>query len=123
MPKILLVDDEAYVTAAMSAKLTRCGHTVLRASDGLEGFNLATSFLPDLIVSDLQMPIMTGIDMAMKLRATPQTSAIPIILLTGRGHLIPQSELEMTCVKHLMQKPFSVRDLVERIDLQFPATV
>ena len=70
MSKILLVDDEAYITSTVGAKLKRLGHEIQTAADGAEGFALAMTFQPDLVVSDLQMPVCTGIEMAMKLAAS-----------------------------------------------------
>jgi DNA-binding response OmpR family regulator len=116
MSKVLLVDDESYVTATVSAKLRRMGHETLTASDGLEGFTLAQSFRPDLVVSDLQMPNLDGLGMAQRLASDDVTSATPVILLTGRGHLIPAEELAKTRVRQVLQKPFSIRDLVEKIE-------
>lgn len=116
MSKVLLVDDESYVTATVSAKLRRLGHETLTACDGLEGFTVAQTFCPDLVVSDLQMPNLDGLGMAQRLATEAATSATPVILLTGRGHLIPPEELAKTRVRQVLQKPFSVRDLVERIE-------
>lgn len=116
MSKVLLVDDESYITATVGAKLRKMGHETMVASDGLEGFALAQSFRPDLVVSDLQMPNLDGLGMAQQLAADNVTGTTPVILLTGRGHLIPPEELARTKVRKVLSKPFSIRDLVERIE-------
>lgn len=115
MSKVLLVDDESYITATVGAKLRAAGHETMTASDGLEGLTLAQSFRPDLVVSDLQMPALDGLGMAQRLAVAETTQQTPVILLTGRGHLIPPEELAKTKVRHVLSKPFSVRDLVQRI--------
>ena len=116
MSKVLLVDDESYVTATVSAKLRKLGHETMIANDGLEGFTVAQAFQPDLVVSDLQMPNLDGLGMAQRLAAEGVTTATPVLLLTGRGHLIPAEELAKTRVRQVLSKPFSIRDLVERIE-------
>lgn len=115
MSKILLVDDESYVIATVAAKLNKLGHETRTANDGMEGFTLAQAFLPDLIISDLQMPTLDGLGMAQRMAASELTRTTPVILLTGRAHLIPREDLERTCVKQLIDKPFSVRDLVASV--------
>ena len=116
MSKVLLVDDESYVTATVSAKLRKLGHDTLTACDGLEGFAVAQTFQPDLVVSDLQMPNLDGLGMAQRLAGSTVTGQTPVLLLTGRGHLIPAEELAKTRVRQVLSKPFSVRDLIERIE-------
>ena len=121
MSKVLLVDDESYVTATVSAKLRRLGHETMTACDGMEGFAVAQQFRPDLVVSDLQMPNLDGLGMAKRLGADSITGTTPVILLTGRGHLIPAEELVGTQVRQVLSKPFSIRDLLERISLALAA--
>ena len=57
----------------------------MTAENGSDAYNLATETLPDIIISDCQMPIMSGIEMIEKLRQNPQTTHIPVIMLTARG--------------------------------------
>ncbi len=114
--KILLVDDEQYVTSLVAAKLRALGDEVTTAGDGEEALPLATSLLPDLIVSDLQMPIMTGFELACQLKKQPATAEIPVILLTGRGHLVDAGEMSQTNIRQLLGKPFSAKELVAKIE-------
>lgn len=120
MSKVLVVDDESYITTTVSAKLRRLGHETMTASDGIEALKLAESFRPDLVVSDLQMPNLSGLGMAQQL-AAGELGNTPVILLTGRGHLIPAEELAKTRVREVLSKPFSVRDLVTRIEAALAA--
>jgi CheY-like chemotaxis protein len=114
--KILLVDDEQYVTSLVAAKLRALGDHVTTAGDGEEALPLATSLLPDLIVSDLQMPIMTGFELACELKKQPETAEIPVILLTARGHLVEAGEMSQTNIRQLLAKPFSAKELVAKIE-------
>lgn len=92
MATIVVVDDEALNTDALTFLLVAEGMTVRTASDGAEALSLITECLPDLVITDFMMPIMTGLDLAQVLKAHIITSHIPIILLTaaqtdiGRQH-------------------------------------
>src|SRR3954471_9301426 len=97
--KILVIDDEAYLTSIVTMKLQSAGHVALTAADGEEGFNLAVAEKPDLIISDYQMPVLSGLDMALQLRNHPVTSSIPILLLTARGHRIDEAQLAATNIR------------------------
>lgn len=114
--KILLADDEAYVTSVISHKLQQLGDEVIVANDGQEGFDLACAHRPQLIVTDFQMPVMSGFEMAVKLKQTSQTAATPILMLTARGHLLSEEELAKTNIKSLLAKPFSSKALVARVE-------
>ncbi len=115
MKTILVADDEPHVTFMLSLKLTRPHVAVLVANDGEEALMLARTKRPDLIITDYQMPRMSGFDMAVALRADPETAEIPLIMLTARGHRLSPAELCKTNIQHLMPKPFSARDLVGRV--------
>ncbi|HVT79558.1 MAG TPA: response regulator [Phycisphaerae bacterium] len=113
--RILVVDDESHLTCVLTFKLRQAGATVLSASTGLEGLAAAAEHLPDLIVSDFQMPEMNGLQMVQALAADPATAQIPVILLTARGHRIAPADLAGTSVRALLAKPFSARDLLQHI--------
>jgi CheY-like chemotaxis protein len=114
--RIMLADDESYITSVLAAKLESLGDAVDVVANGEEGFLTACEILPDLIVSDFQMPLCSGYEMAVKLRENPATSSIPVILLTARGHLLSAEELAKTNIKKVLDKPFSARELLGHID-------
>ena len=113
--KILVVDDEAYLTSIVTMKLQAAGYTAITAADGDEGFRVATTEKPDLIISDFQMPILSGVEMAIQLRHHPATANTPILLLTARGHRIDETQLGQTSIRHIITKPFSSRDLLDKV--------
>ena len=86
MPKILIVDDEKEIVKGLAINLTREGFEVIQAFDGKEGLNLAIKERPDLILGDVAMPGMNGLDMCRELRK--KGIETPIILLTARGEEI-----------------------------------
>ncbi|HVX84461.1 MAG TPA: response regulator [Phycisphaerae bacterium] len=118
--RILVVDDESHLTCVLAYKLRQAGADVFTASNGLEGLAAAAEHLPDLIVSDFQMPEMNGLEFVKALAADPALSAIPIILLTARGHRIAPADLAGTSVRALLAKPFSARELIQQIAEQLP---
>lgn len=114
--KILLADDEAYVTSVISHKLQQLGDEVIVASDGQEAFELATQHRPSIVVSDFQMPVLSGFEMALLLKRSEQTSSIPMLMLTARGHLLSEAELAQTNIRALLAKPFSAKALLAKIE-------
>lgn len=113
--KLVLVDDEAYVTTTIGAKLRAAGYEVSVANNGEEGFSLATDILPDVLITDYQMPVLSGFEMSAKLRAQQATCNIPILMLTARGHHLSIEQLAMTNIKVVFPKPFSAKELVKKV--------
>jgi CheY-like chemotaxis protein len=83
--KILIVDDSSTALMAVQMLLRRASYDVITARDGSEAVTKATRELPDLILMDVVMPNMTGIEACLALRAQVSTRFIPIILVTTRG--------------------------------------
>ncbi len=116
MAKILLTDDEAHVRYVMKFKLERAGHYVLTAGDGEEALATARRELPDLVVSDFQMPRMNGLELCRALHADARTRAIPVILVTSREFEIGPEQTQKTSVRRVMSKPFSPTALLHAIE-------
>ncbi len=83
MSKILIIDDDDHVCVALSAILRRQGHEVTTASDGKAGLILATSASPDLIICDLEMPLLDGQGVVFALRQDRRLGEVPVIFLSG----------------------------------------
>jgi CheY-like chemotaxis protein len=114
--RILLADDEAYVTSILAHKLQQLGDQVTVASDGQEALDLATKLKPCIVISDFQMPVLSGYEMAVKLKQNAATSGIPVLMLTARGHLLSDEQLALTNIRHLLAKPFSAKSLIAKIE-------
>jgi DNA-binding response OmpR family regulator len=121
--QILVVDDEVYVTTMLAQKLRASGHAVRCAGDGEEGFAAALEVVPDLIVTDFQMPLLSGLEMAKRLRQTPGTAGVPLLMLTARGHRIEAAELAATNIRQMLPKPFSMRSLTAAVEALLTAAV
>lgn len=112
---VLIVDDEPFITSIMKRKLEERGLNVVVASDGEEALEAATRIVPALVVTDLQMPHISGLELAVALRKLPATSTIPLIMLTGRGHYVAPDILQRTNIRKLVSKPFSAREVVDAV--------
>ncbi|GAB4215922.1 MAG: response regulator transcription factor [Roseiflexaceae bacterium] len=112
---ILIVDDEPEIVTIARDYLERAGFRVLSAGEGMAALRLARAELPSLIVLDLMLPGMGGLDVARTLRGDPATRALPIIMLTA---LVEETDrlvgLELGADDYIT-KPFSPRELVARI--------
>jgi CheY-like chemotaxis protein len=81
--RILVIDDSKIMQAGMKRALVRAGHDVTLASDGKEGLIAARQTLPDLILLDMMLPIMSGTEVLSALKTEPSTKEIPVLVLTG----------------------------------------
>lgn len=112
MPHILLVDDEAALLKGLKLSLEREGFTVLIADNGRKALEMAATERPDLVVLDLMLPEIDGLEVCRTIR---QTSTVPIIMLTARSEDIDKIlGLEMGADDYLT-KPFNSRELIARI--------
>lgn len=115
-PLILVVDDESHILHVVSLKLRNAGYEVITAEDGEEGVAAADEHRPDLIISDYQMPYMTGLELCMTLKQQEATSRIPVVMLTARGFSLAQHYLAQTNIVAVVSKPFSPREVLARVD-------
>ncbi|EJV6864804.1 response regulator transcription factor [Listeria monocytogenes] len=113
MVKILVVDDEASIVTLLQFNIEKAGFDVVTAEDGRTGYELALSEKPDLIVLDLMLPEMDGIEVTKKLRQDKVN--VPILMLTAKDEELDKIiGLELGADDY-MTKPFSPREVVARI--------
>lgn len=111
--KILIIEDEQSIATLLSYNLKQAGYETLVANDGKEGYELALSEMPSLIVLDLMLPSMDGVEICKELRL--QKVGIPIIMLTAKDDEFDKVlGLELGADDY-MTKPFSPREVVARI--------
>jgi DNA-binding response OmpR family regulator len=112
MPRILVVDDEPAVTDLLAYNLRKAHYEVLVAADGRTALRLARESPPDLVLLDLMLPEVDGLDVCRELRRAGQ---VPIIMLTARGEEVDRVVgLELGADDYVC-KPFSVRELMARV--------
>jgi CheY-like chemotaxis protein len=114
--KVLVVDDEIHIVHVVAIKLRNNGYVVETANNGADAYELALKDKPDIIVTDFQMPVMTGMELVEKLRQNEETKNIPIIMLTARSFAIPKEKQEQLKISDCLSKPFSPRELLCNIE-------
>lgn len=114
--RVLVVDDEIHIVHVVAIKLRNNGYEVITANNGAEALELAHRESPDIIVTDYQMPVMSGIELVKELRENEDTRSIPIILLTARSFAISKEEQESLGISTCLSKPFSPRELLGDIE-------
>jgi phosphate regulon transcriptional regulator PhoB len=113
--KILIVDDEKDIVDLISYNLEKEGFAALRAYDGESALKLVDAKRPDLVILDLMLPGMRGLEVCKFIRKSPENETLPIIMLTAKGEQVDKIlGLEMGADDYLT-KPFNVRELIARI--------
>ncbi len=113
---VLVVDDEIHIVHIVAIKLRNNGYEVISADNGAEALELALREKPDIVVTDYQMPIMTGLELVENLRQHDQTKDIPVIMLTARSFAIEQEQQDALQISECLSKPFSPRELLGNIE-------
>ncbi len=113
--RVLVVDDAADVRNLVAAHLKRGKHKVLLAEDGAEGLEIALAEKPDLAIVDIMMPGMNGYELTQKLRETPATQEMPIIVLTARAGGADRLHALRVGADAYIQKPFELQRLTDEI--------
>ena len=114
-PTVLLVDDDPVILRLLEVNFEMEGFAVRTAGDGQEGLEVARAEQPDVIVSDVMMPRMNGLELAASIKADPATAAIPVLLLSAKAQATDiRAGLEAGADDYVT-KPFEPNDLVERV--------
>ena len=113
MPKILIVEDEPDMVAGLRDNFEFEGYQVLSAMDGVSGLERALADSPDLVILDVMMPRMSGLDVCKQLKS--KRPAIPVIMLTARGQEVDKVVGLELGADDYVTKPFSIRELLARV--------
>jgi DNA-binding response OmpR family regulator len=127
MAKILVVEDEKQIADMISFKLSNAGHKVVRAPDGEQAMVVANRELPDLILLDVMMPGLGGLEVLRRLKNDSALRSVPVIMVSAKGHERDVlSGLRGGATDYIV-KPFSLKELSARVELALrkepPATV
>ena len=115
LPRILLVEDTPYLRSAFSRLLRYQGFGVVEASDGQNAIECLKCDLPDVIVTDLMMPVMNGIELIRYLRADPRTSRIPILAISADSSERTERSAREAGAADFIPKPVELVPLLARI--------
>src|SRR5215831_12635368 len=113
MAKILIVEDEPNMVAGLRDNFEFEGYQVITASDGMAGLDRALNETPDLVILDVMMPRMSGLDVCKQLKS--KRPSIPIIMLTARGQEVDKVVGLELGADDYVTKPFSIRELLARV--------
>ena len=115
MARILIVEDEPNIIKLISIRLERLGHSINAADNGVTALEIARESLPDLILLDVMIPALNGLQVLQQLKADPTTAPIPVLMLTARGHEADiVAGLEGGADDYII-KPFSFPELISRV--------
>lgn len=113
---VLVVDDEAHILRVVSYKLRGAGYCVLEAGNGEDAWQILQTSDVDLVLTDQQMPLMTGLELVETMRTLERTARVPVLMLTARGFRLEKDELARADVLALIAKPFSPRLLLGHVE-------
>ncbi len=114
--KVLIVEDEAPLRFGLARCIERAGYLPLQAADGPSALEMVSKHLPGLVILDVMMRGMSGIEVCRKLREDPHTSGIKILFLSARGQLREQTEGLEAGGDYYMTKPFEYKELLQVIE-------
>lgn len=110
-PVILIVEDNLELSSFLKDNLAQ-NYQIIVAKDGQEGLELAKSTFPNLIISDIMMPVMNGIELCKRIKSDPETNHIPFVILTAKGGMHSKLEGVESGADYYFEKPLSI-DLLE----------
>lgn len=116
MQKILVIEDEEALLAMISQKLIREGYDVISAQDGEEGFVKVTEEKPDLVLLDIVMPKVSGMEVLEKMHADKELAKIPVIIISNSGQPVEIEKAKALGVRdYLVKTEFNPQEVVEKV--------
>lgn len=113
---VYVCDDDSHIVRAVSMKLKKAGLEVVSFPDGYACWEEVQERAPEMIITDLQMPRMNGLELCEKIREFEATRSIPITLLTGKGFEFDHDEyMQNLKITNIMVKPFSPKKLLTQV--------
>jgi len=112
MATVLTVDDSPSIRQMVKVTLEPAGHRVLEAADGVQGLATAQSGRPDLVITDLNMPTMNGLELIRALRKVPTLTGLPIVFLTTESNDALKQEAKSAGATGWITKPFKPEQLL-----------
>ena len=117
MAKVLVIEDDAHIWKLIEYKLKKEKHDLKWASDGLKAMEILETFRPDLILSDVMVPYMDGIQILKKIKADDELKDIPVIMLTSKAQEEDVTRGLELGAQDYMTKPFSPTELILRVKM------
>jgi len=109
---VLFIDDDPGISAALSTRLRAHGYSVRVASDGLQGLDEARRVVPDVVVLDIRMPGIDGLEVCRRLRADSATRSVPVLFLSAEARDDIREAAAAAGGSHYLGKPFDAKEVV-----------
>ena len=114
--RVLVVDDDPVIQRLLKVNFEMEGYVVLMANDGVDGLEKARAERPDIVVLDIMMPRMSGLDVTKALKADPDTASIPILLLSAKAQEADLRAGDESGADDYLTKPFEPLLLLQRVE-------
>ena len=114
--RVLVVDDDPVIQRLLKVNFEMEGYVVLMANDGVDGLEKARAERPDIVVLDIMMPRMSGLDVTKALKADPDTASIPILLLSAKAQEADLRAGDESGADDYLTKPFEPLMLIQRVE-------
>ncbi len=115
MARVLVVDDDSSVREVTRLILQRAGHEVITAANGLEALEQLGIAVADMVLLDIEMPGMNGLELCERMRAEPSWQAVPVIMMTGRPVQGVPEKVRASGAVALLLKPFDRTTLLDKV--------
>ena len=113
--RVLLVDDDPGLTTLLELVFRRAGFEVHSANNGIDGINQADRISPNLVILDIMMPDISGIEVCRQIRTNPKTAELPVMILSASGNKDDREMALDAGADTFIQKPVSPTELVNRV--------
>lgn len=113
--RVLIIEDEKSLIDVLAYNLRNEGFEVLSATDGMDGLNQARAHHPDIILLDLMLPVMEGLEVCRQLRSDSRTHKIPVLMLTSKSEEVDEIVGFRMGADDYVTKPFKIKPLIQRI--------
>lgn len=114
--RLVLVEDDEAVRGILTVLLESAGWEVLTAGDGPSGLRLAKSTVPDIVVTDLRMPGLSGIELAKELAAAPNVPQVPVVAITSDTSALRDAAVKSRRFASVLSKPLAPGDLLDAVN-------
>jgi CheY-like chemotaxis protein len=122
--RIVVCDDSPVILKPIEFKLKGAGYEVFAADDGEQGWDFVSRYSPDLVITDLQMPRMDGLDLTRRIRESAEHGDLPIMLLTAKGfELDCDPRFQPRDFSAIIRKPFSPREVLAVVESTLAARI
>ena len=116
MARLVIAEDAPHMLRLLEMTLRKSGHSWTACADGAAAVAAVKAELPDAVIMDIIMPVMDGLAALNELKADQATAALPVIMLTARGHTLTRQQAEESGAALFLTKPFSPTELLAAID-------